>query len=152
MNAMLKAYSDTDYESMVDQASPHGLILLLFDGAIQAIAKASFAIKTNDVAAKCKAITHAYSIIQSGLQLSLDMKVGGELATNLNDLYDYILDRLLVANIKNEVEALEESSRLLGELRGAWASIDDKKNEIVKRMAKDLEPPQRTASVSYGAA
>jgi len=148
----LNAYSKTETETGAEGASSHKLILMLFDGAMQAIAKATFAIRNNDVAAKCKAITHAYTIIQEGLQMSLDVKAGGDIAANLSDLYDYMCDRLLVANVNNEIEPLDEVTSLLKELRGAWADIDESKTQIKQPAAEDTAKPARTASVSYGAA
>lgn len=156
MNALsrnaLNAYTRTDAESGAEGASPHKLILMLFDGATQAIAKAIFAILNHDVAAKCKGITHAYAIIQEGLQMSLDVKAGGDIAVNLSNLYDYMCDRLLVANVNNEIEPLNEVASLLKELRGAWAEIDERKTQSKQSAADNTVKPERTSSVSYGAA
>ena len=63
------------------------------------------------------------SIIDGGLKASLDVKAGGALAERLASLYDYMLNRLLAANLRNDVTLVDEVSKLLGELRGAWAQI-----------------------------
>ena len=62
-------------------------------------------------------------IIDEGLKASLDKSAGGELAQNLSSLYDYMSQRLLIANLKNDVAALDEVSNLLTELKGAWEAI-----------------------------
>jgi flagellar protein FliS len=62
-------------------------------------------------------------IIDEGLQASLDKNVGGDLVHNLEALYSYMCTRLLAANVNNDVEALDEVTRLLGEIKGAWDGI-----------------------------
>jgi len=118
-----QTYARIGIETSVGSATPHQLILMLYDGAILEIGKARFALKNKDFAEKGRAITHALAIIQDGLQLSLDVKTGGVIGQNLNDLYGYMCNRLLIANLKNEDEPLEEVGRLLGELKSAWAEI-----------------------------
>ena len=80
------------------------------------------------IAAKGQSISKAIMIIESGLKISLDVKAGGELGTRLAALYDYMCDRLLRANLHNRTEILEEVSRLLTELRDAWAQIKPETN------------------------
>lgn len=120
----LDAYSQAGVEADVTTASPHRLILLLFDGALKAVTKAKFHMKNKEISAKGEAISKAIAIIDEGLNLSLDVKAGGELAENLRSLYEYMCHRLLQANLKNDVNALDEVAKLLSELRGAWAAIE----------------------------
>lgn len=77
----------------------------------------------NEIAAKGKSISHAILIIDSGLKASLDKNAGGDLAQNLSALYDYMSQRLLIANLKNDIDALDEVSGLLTDLKGAWEEI-----------------------------
>lgn len=119
----IDSYNKVKLEIGVDGANPHALILMLFDGAVLALATASQALQDGNVAAKGKSISAAISIISSGLQSSLDIEAGGELAIRLNALYDYMCDRLLRANLKNDSAAIAEVSGLLDELRGAWREI-----------------------------
>lgn len=125
MNAItaIKAYAKVDIESSVTAADPHKLISMLFQGALQAIANARGAILRKDIPAKGAAISKAILIIDDGLNASLDKNVGGELAQNLASLYDYMVLRLLNANMKNDVAILDEVARLLTELKSAWDSI-----------------------------
>ncbi|HEX5364159.1 MAG TPA: flagellar export chaperone FliS [Gallionella sp.] len=125
MNATtaISAYQRVGVESGVAAADPHKLISMLYQGALLAIANAKSSIARKDIPAKGKAISHAITIIDEGLNASLDKKVGGELAQNLSSLYEYMGSRLLTANIKNDVAALDEVARLLTDLKSAWDDI-----------------------------
>lgn len=122
-SAAISAYNKVGVESGVTSADPHKLISMLYQGALLAIANAKNGILRQDIPAKGQAISHAILIIDTGLNASLNKDVGGELALNLSALYDYMSQRLLFANINNDMAALEEVSRLLGELKEAWESI-----------------------------
>lgn len=125
MNATtgIKAYANVGLESSVSAADPHKLILMLYQGAILAIAAARNQMLRKEVAAKGASITKAIMIIDEGLKSSLNMNVGGELAKNLANLYDYMGQRLLIANLKNDPAILDEVSKLLADLKGAWEAI-----------------------------
>lgn len=153
-NAAVKAYQTVGVEGKTLNATPHQLILLLFEGAVQAVAKARLAMQRNDVKTKCEAISKAMAIIQDGLQLSLDRKAGGEIAENLNSLYDYMIDRLLTANLNNQPEVLDEVGRLLLELKGAWKEIGGKVEHPSPTPAAAEAPDasRSTTTVSYGKA
>lgn len=117
------AYATVGVETGVAAASPHKLIVMLFEGAMVAVASAQHHMQAGDIAAKGKAISHAISIIDNGLRASLDKKVGGEVALNLDALYEYMSSRLLVANLKNQPQTLDEVYQLLKGLKGAWDAI-----------------------------
>lgn len=117
------AYAQVGVETGVSTADPHKLILMLFDGAIMAIAKAVAAMEGKDIPAKGQAVSKAIEIILNGLKASLDLEVGGELASRLAALYDYMSERLLYANLHNNRAALDEVSGLLHSLREAWEGI-----------------------------
>lgn len=132
-NTATKTYASVGIETGALAADPHKLISMLYQGALLAIAKAKHGmlcianaqntrkgIKSKDVAAKCAAISKAMAIIDDGLNASLDKKVGGELAQNLSSLYDYMVIRLTQANLNNDINALDEVTQLLNELKGAW--------------------------------
>lgn len=123
MNSAVKAYSNIAIESKAHSSDPHKLILMLYQGALLSIASAKNQMLRKEISAKGQSISQAISIINDGLKASLDLNVGGELALNLSDLYSYMIQRLLVANMKNEPAILDEVSTLLLELRGAWESI-----------------------------
>lgn len=119
----IKAYANVGVESGVSAADPHKLISMLYQGALLAIANAKNGIMRKDIPAKGAAISKAILIIDDGLKASLDKKVGGELAQNLASLYDYMTSRLLTANMKNDMAALDEVARLLADLKSTWDSI-----------------------------
>jgi flagellar protein FliS len=122
-NKPIAAYRDVGVNSAIAAADPHQLIALLFDGAQAAIAIAKGAMEQKQIGEKGKAISKAIDIIDNGLKASLDMDKGGSIAESLDALYDYMCERLLFANLKNDSAALDEVSRLLGEIQGAWAEI-----------------------------
>ena len=117
------AYAQVGIETSVVDANPHRLIAMLFEGARAAISMASAAMQRGDVHAKLRAVDKAISIIGQGLQASLDHQRGGDIAVQLNGLYDYMLRRLLVANATNDVAILAEVDGLLVPLQEAWAAI-----------------------------
>ncbi|MAN50822.1 flagellar export chaperone FliS [Marinimicrobium sp.] len=127
MNAYARAaqnYSSMKVQSSAMDASPHRLIQMLFEGALERIAQAKGAMQQNQVARKGELIGKAINIV-AGLQGSLSDKEGGQLSENLDDLYDYIIRALTEANYKNSLERLDECGRLLGELKSAWDGIAD---------------------------
>lgn len=144
------SYRDVGIETTVAQASPHQLVLLLFDGAVDAIADARMRMDKGDIPGKGKAIGRASRIIGEGLLPALDMERGGAIAVNLRGLYEYMMKRLLEANLHNRPELLGEVMSLLNELRGAWAQIGQR-NAPVPATSMPAPRPERRA-VSYGAA
>lgn len=107
-----------------EDATPHGLIVLLFDGARIAVHDARVQMQLKQISAKGQAIGKAVEIIDGGLKASLDMERGGEIAERLSSLYDYMVERLTLANLNNDPVPLDEVGRLLGEIEGAWREID----------------------------
>jgi len=124
----LAAYKKIETDIAVETASPYQLILMLFDGALTAITIAKTELEAGRIEAKGLSISKAIDIIANGLKVSLEMESGGEIAQNLAALYDYMVRRLVQANLKNQVAALDEVSSLLGDIRSAWAEIDPQKN------------------------
>lgn len=120
----VNAYAQVGVDSAVQSADPHRLILLLFEGAESAIAIAKAAIEQKNMHSKSQAIGKAIDIINEGLNGSLNKEAGGDLAFKLSALYDYMCSRLLYANLKSDLAALDEVDVLLGEIHGAWAEIE----------------------------
>lgn len=125
MNNAISAYQRVGVETGVESADPHQLILMLFEGAQEALAKARMHMRHHEVAEKGQMISKAIMIIDHGLKASLDMNAGGDLAIKLQALYDYMTHRLLVANIQNNPEIVNEVNGLLSELHGAWKEIGE---------------------------
>ena len=119
----ISAYRKVGVDAAIEVADPHRLILLLFAGAQAALGNARVAMQQQQIAAKGEAISKAIDIIGNGLKLSLDLEKGGEIAQRLDALYDYLVVRLLRANLDNDLPALEEVAGLLEEIHGAWREI-----------------------------
>ena len=150
-NTAIKTYANVGLESSVAAADPHKLILLLYQGALLAINSAKNQMLRNEIEAKGKSISHAILIIDEGLKASLDESIGGELAQNLSALYSYMSQRLLVANLKNDVGMLDEVSRLLTELKGAWEEIRPRATSThADATTQPQIPPAKPASLTYG--
>ena len=118
----LSQYKAVSMRSEVESASPHRLIQMLLDGAVTKVSIAKGCIDREDVVGKCENIDWAISII-GGLQGSLDLEKGGEIAANLAALYDYAVRQLALANSRNDKTLLDEVASILNELRSGWAGI-----------------------------
>jgi flagellar protein FliS len=118
-----RAYGQVGLTTCVDTADRHGLVLMLFDGAIEAINRVRAHLAAGRIPAKCEAVSQAVLIVEQGLNASLDRNVGGPLSAGLAELYDYISRRLLLASAANDMAGFDEARRLLAELREAWAAI-----------------------------
>ena len=123
-HAFAGAYQQVGVVTGVAAATPHRLVLMLFDGYDEALAQALGALRDGPVETKCRAIGRAARIVDEGLKASLDLEGGGTLAADLRELYAYVSLRLVQANLHNDAAALDECRRLIRPLRDAWAAID----------------------------
>ncbi len=117
------AYKRIGAETIVQGADPHTLVGLLFDALLQAIAQANGALLRKDVASKGAALGKAVRILEEGLKAGLNLREGGEVAANLNQLYDYSILRLTQANLRNDAKALEEVAQLIEPVAQSWKAI-----------------------------
>lgn len=117
-----RQYQQVNVQSSVVDASPHRLVQMLFEGALQRIAEAKGAMMRSDIALKGEKVSKAIKIVQ-GLQGSLSDTEGGELTANLDQLYDYVVRKLIDANRNDDPAGLDECGRLLGEIKTAWDGI-----------------------------
>jgi flagellar secretion chaperone FliS len=126
MNAVLamKHYKQVSVHSSVMDASPHRLVQMLMEGVLESVAAAKGNMINKYIAKKCKDICTAISII-AGLQASLNKDSGGEVAENLDQLYDYMCRRLVIANSNNDETILDEVISLMLEIKGGWDGIPD---------------------------
>jgi flagellar protein FliS len=119
----IDSYNKVGLETGIDGANSYRLITMLLDGAILSLGRSAQALKEKRIAEKGKEISMAIDIISSGLQASLDLEGGSEIALRLNSLYDYMCTRLLHANLRNDLAAIQEVSSLLNEIKGGWEEI-----------------------------
>ena len=122
IHSALSQYQSVSVTSGVEDATPHRLIQMLMEGALDKIATAKGHMLHDNMAEKGRHVSWAISII-SGLQSSLDMEAGGEISQNLDDLYDYMVRRLGKAGADNDPAILDEVSSLLLEVKSAWDVI-----------------------------
>ena len=134
------AYAKVGIETGVIAASPHKLIVMLFDGAIVAISNAVHHLGSGEVASKGQAISKAIAIIENGLRASLDKKAGGEIADSLDSLYEYMTARLLQANLENSDAMLTEVQNLLRDLKTSWEAIAPDKEVVNEAPKVNIDP------------
>lgn len=118
----LKQYNKINLQTSIESASPHRLIQMLMDGALARLAQAKGHMKANSIAQKGEDISMAISII-GGLRDSLDHEKGGSIASNLDSLYEYMTNRLMESNLKNDITLIDEVHDLLVEIKTAWDTI-----------------------------
>lgn len=128
------AYKKVGVETSVNQASAHDLVDMLFDGLLVAVGSARAALLGGDIKSKCAHIVTAVRILEEGLKGALNVEQGGELASNLMELYGYCVLRLTQANARNDVAALEEVQRLIEPVASGWKQMGQ---------ATDTQPPAR---------
>lgn len=141
------AYATVGIETGVISASPHKLIVMLYDGAIIALSNAAHYMNKGDIPAKGNSISKAIAIIENGLRASLDKRAGGEIALSLDALYEYMSSRLLQANAQNQVEGLIEVQNLLRDLKSSWEAISPDKPQIdaaIPTLQQDPLTPRRS--------
>ena len=117
------AYATVNLESRATSTGGVDLVILLLEGILDRIKLARQAMDQRDIGQKVKHLNKALEIISEGLRAHLNVGAGGEIARNLDDLYAYCSVRLLHANARNDVAALDEISKLLSPLLGAWTAV-----------------------------
>lgn len=121
--AALAQYKKINTESVVEGANPHRLIQMLMSGAIERMSQAKAAYQANDIEQKGVLLGKAISIV-AGLQSSLDGGKAQDLTENLDSLYDYMQRRLLEANLKNDMNMIDEVTELMATVKSSWDQIE----------------------------
>ncbi|MWV16834.1 flagellar export chaperone FliS [Pseudomonas sp. L-22-4S-12] len=124
MNAMaaLRQYQTVNTQTQLTDADPHRLIQMLMDGGLSRLAQAKGAMQYGQLAAKGELIGKAIGII-GGLRDGLNFAQGGEIAVNLDRLYEYMVSRLVKANRDNDVALIDEVAGLLRNVKSGWDAI-----------------------------
>ncbi len=135
----VSAYSRVGRVSEVESADPHRLIQMLIDGALEKMVIARSAMERKDTAKKGEHISWAISIV-NGLQASLDKNAGGEIASNLDSLYDYISLRLVTANAQNDSQILDETIGLMRTIKEGWDGIRPQALEMHQQQREVVTP------------
>ncbi|SFF33463.1 flagellar protein FliS [Fontimonas thermophila] len=121
-SAALDYYRATSAHAGVEAATPHKLVEMLYAGILERLITARGAIGHGDRQTKLRALSSALAIVEH-LRLSLDHVSGGEIARNLDALYDYMGRRLLQANLHDDVDAIDELLDLTRRIKSAWDAI-----------------------------
>jgi flagellar protein FliS len=114
----IEAYRRVEAQSR----SPLELVVMLYDGAIAAVAEAAAAAAHGDLRRRGTAVSKALSIV-GALQENLNFADGGDVAAELDRLYQYVTRRLLDVTVKHDIGALTEVQKLLSVLREGWSEI-----------------------------
>ena len=122
------AYRQVGAHSGVENASPHALIQMLFEGLFQSLNAARGAMERGEIEEKGSHLGKAVRILQEGLAAGLDLEKGGELAGNLKLLYDYSVKQLTHANVHNDVGLVEEVIGVLQPVAQGWKEIGPEGN------------------------
>jgi flagellar secretion chaperone FliS len=122
MQQKTRQYQSIGVQTSIMDADPHRLIQLLFDGAMQNMSAARGFIERSDIENKNARLNKAIEIV-GGLRNFLDKEKGGEVAANLEKLYEYIEVRLFQANARNSAEYVDECVALLKQVKSAWDEI-----------------------------
>ncbi len=120
----INAYANVGLETGVVDASPLKLTVMLYEGAITACIQAQQAMHNGDINKKGECLTKAISIIDNGLRSSLDKRAGGQIASNLDQLYQYMTRSLMQASLHLDEKKLNEIQQLLMELKNAWETLE----------------------------
>jgi len=122
----------TEYlRAQVETASPCGLIVILYEGAINFMEKALEGFKETSPTERIERINNSLLRAQdiiTELAACLDMEAGGEIAENLFRLYDYMHRRLIEANVRKQPEPIKEVIGLMSDLKEAWQQISMQEN------------------------
>lgn len=117
------AYRQVGVQSVVDGASPHMLIQLLFDALETSLNAAKGAMQRGEIEEKGRQIGKAVRILEEGLKASLNISQGGEIAQNLASLYDYSITQISLANLRNDPALLEAAQNVIAPVAQGWREI-----------------------------
>jgi flagellar protein FliS len=133
------AYKTVGNQSGAEFASPHRLIQMLLDGALEKMTIAKSAMERNDIQSKGENISWAIRII-GGLQASLDPDKGGEIAETLGSLYNFVVGHLSQANAKNDPVLIDESIDIIRNIKEGWDGISEEAEKIYQEQQKSAQP------------
>jgi len=121
-NSQLAAYQSVSVHGAVDEADPHRMVLMLMSAVMERLAKVRGCIERGEIVQRTKML-HSCVVLIGELRGSLNLDEGGELAQNLSSLYEYMVRRLLLANLKGDLAIVAEITSLMTEIRDAWVAI-----------------------------
>lgn len=129
MRGSMKAYKSVALDSQKTVASPYKVVQMLLAGALERLARARSAMEQNKRAEQGELLGSAMTIVAE-LRAALDHQEGGEISVNLDNLYEFIMAELVVANSENSTEKLESISALLRDIKEAWDAIPADQQQV----------------------
>lgn len=137
----INAYKKGNLKQEIATADPHKLTLMLMQGALDRLAYAKGAIDRKDFEGKANFLSRATAIIIN-LRDTLNMEAGGEIADNLFALYDFMVERISEAHVKNDTALLDDVIKVLTPIRDAWVQIPQQAKEEAYVMMKQQQEQQ----------
>jgi flagellar protein FliS len=122
MRGSLQAYKKVSVDSQLTAASPHKVIQMLMAGAIERLVQGKAAMLQGNIAVKGERLGKALDIVVS-LRGCLSMDDGGDIAQNLDQLYDFMIARIIFANKNNETDPIDDVIEIIREIKSAWDQI-----------------------------
>jgi flagellar protein FliS len=116
---MTNTYSENYLKNQIESASKEQLLIMFYEGAIRFISRAEIALRNNNFEQKNYCINKASAIIAE-LSATLDHEIGGQIASDLEALYDFMNRELIKANIENSLDSLKTVKTLLTDLSETW--------------------------------
>ncbi|GAB3030418.1 flagellar export chaperone FliS [Bowmanella dokdonensis] len=138
----INAYKKGNLKQDIAQADPHKLTLMLMQGALDRMAIAKGCMERKEYEGKSQHLSRATAIVMN-LRDTLDMDVEGDVSNNLYALYDYIIQRLVDANVQNSLKIMDEAISLMLPIKTAWAEIP----EQAKQEAYEARRQKQQAAV-----
>jgi flagellar protein FliS len=136
MRQNLKAYKQVNLHSSLLESNPHQVILMMFDGALQAISVAKGAIERKNFELKSESITKATNILDA-LRGSLDFEREPKVSENFDVLYTYCIESLNKVSLDLNTGAIDEIVEMLKPLRDAWSEMsEESKKEGISLLAE----------------
>ncbi|WP_351188441.1 flagellar export chaperone FliS [Shewanella sp. TB4-MNA-CIBAN-0142] len=129
MRGSMQSYRKVSVDSNLAVATPHRIIQMLLAGALERLAQAKLAIGNGDIANRGMLIGKAIGIV-NGLNGSLNMDAGADVAGNLTQLYDYMLRRMSEANLNNDSQAIDDVVSILKTIKEGWDAIPQDMHEV----------------------
>lgn len=129
MRGSMKAYKSVALDSQKTVATPYKVVQMLLAGALERLAKARTAIEKQEFAKRGELLSSTLMIVAE-LRMALDHEAGGDIAVNLDNLYEFMMGEIVQANIHDDVDKLETVSRLLREIKESWDAIPVSEQEV----------------------
>ncbi|MDB1123294.1 flagellar export chaperone FliS [Vibrio algarum] len=129
MRGSLQAYKKVSVDSQLSAASPHKVIQMLMAGAIERLVQGKAAMAQGNIAVKGERLGKALDIVIS-LRTCLSMDEGGDVAQNLDQLYEFMISQISVANMENNPQAIDDVIDILREIKSAWDQIPNEYHNL----------------------